>query len=266
MDDFREDQVMELLQNRGIQYRDAIRIVEVGSTAHGISTPDTGDDYDYTVVRMEDFQELVVGDPKHQSMMIRTQPEGERSGVGDIDLQVYTLRKFATLASRGNPSILTAIFSPKVHREVFSKEVLDFDELGRIVASTAAGNAFLGYMQQQMERWLGVRGQKNVKRPELVEEYGFDTKYAAHVIRLGHQGIEYMEKGYFTLPLDEDLADAIIGLRTGGMEEYDAMAWAKDTENRLKVAIGSSPLSTKPNVKGTKRWIVEQYDNYIMPI
>ena len=258
MSSFDEGQVKELLQNRGVKWKNTLRIVEVGSTAHGISTPETGDDYDYTVVRMEDFNELIVGDLKRQSMMIRTQPEGERSREGDIDLQVYTLRKFASLAAKGNPSILTAIFSPAVRHQQSWMD-FPFAELGPIVASKVAANAFLGYMQQQMERWLGVRGQKNVNRPELVEAYGFDTKYAAHVIRLGHQGIEYMEKGYFTLPLDEDLADAIVGLRTGGMEEYDAMTWAKDTEERLKVAIWESWLPDKPALGEVKNWIVTQY-------
>src|SRR5690606_36503991 len=126
--------------------------------AIGISTKATGDDFDATVVRIESYPELVVGSPKRQSMMIRTQPDGVRSKVGDIDLNVYTLRKVAGLAAGGNPSLLGAIFSQHVHRDTGK---VDFEELGRGVASKRAGAAFLGYMQQQMERWLGVRGQKN---------------------------------------------------------------------------------------------------------
>ena len=258
MTDFRENTVKELLRSRGVNWKNVLKVVEVGSTAHGISNPDTGDDTDYTVVRIEDLDELIVGDPKRQSMMVRTQPEGLRSRVGDIDLQVYTVRKFAMLASRGNPSILTAIFSPKVaHSQSWFDH--DYEQLGKIVASKVAGNAFLGYMQQQMERWIGIRGQKNVKRPELVEAHGYDTKYAAHVIRLGHQGIEYMETGRFTLPLNKPLKEALISLRTGGWEEYDAMTWAKETEDRLKIAIKESKLPEHPNTKGTKRWIMNQY-------
>jgi predicted nucleotidyltransferase len=260
---WKQEQTKQLLKNKGIDFGDVLYVVEVGSTAHGISAETTDDDHDYTVLRIEDFEELITGDPRHQSMMARTQPEGHRSRMGDIDLQIYTIRKFATLASRGNPSILTALFSPKVHHHQLW--ILDgLEQLEKIIPSKAAGNAFLGYMRQQMERWIGVRGQKNVKRPELVEAYGFDTKYAAHVIRLGHQGIEYMEKGRFTLPLEENLADAIVGLRTGAMEEYDAMAWAKNTEDRLKVAIDNSDLPEHPNTRGTKKWIEEQYRIAVM--
>ena len=36
----------------------------------------------------------------------RTQPEGVRSGPGDLDLIVYSLRKWMRLALTGNPTVL----------------------------------------------------------------------------------------------------------------------------------------------------------------
>lgn len=250
---FPESRVRDLLTRRDVDYGQVLLIAEVGSTAHGISTPDTGDDLDLTVVRIESFDELVVGSQKRQSMMIRTQPDGVRSRLGDIDLQVYTLRKFAGLAAGGNPSILGAIFSPLVHRS----SSVDFDVLGRIIASKRAGAAFLGYMQQQIERWIGVRGQRNVNRPELVQAYGFDTKYAAHTVRLGHQGIEYMQTGRFSMPMPADTAERIVGLRTGSMSEYDALEWAKTIEDDLKQAIGDSPLPEHPGA--VDPWLIANY-------
>lgn len=255
MGEWPEGKVKNLLARRDVEWSSVLRIVEVGSTAIGISTKDTGDDLDATVVRIEPFRELVVGSANRQSMMIRTQPDGVRSKVGDIDLNVYTLRKFAGLAAGGNPSILGAIFSQHVHRDT---GWVDFGELGRKVASKRAGAAFLGYMQQQMERWLGVRGQKNVRRPELVEKYGFDTKYAAHIVRLGYQGIEYMREGRFSMPLDTDTAQAIIDLRTGAVEEYDALAWARRIEDELKAAIDTSALPEHP--APIDDWLVTQYE------
>ena len=34
-----------------------------------------------------------------------------------------------------------------------------------------------------------------VNRPELIAAHGYDTKYAGHVLRLGYQGIEFLETG-----------------------------------------------------------------------
>ena len=54
-------------------------------------------------------------------------------------------------------------------------------------------------MQRQRERMIGTRGQMNVTRPELISKYGYDTKYAGHLVRLGYQGIEVMLSGGLTL-------------------------------------------------------------------
>lgn len=252
-----QDRVEELLARRGVEIYDVLRVVEVGSTAHGISSPDTGDDFDYTVIRIESWEELIVGANERQSMMIRTQPDGERSREGDIDLNVYTLRKFAGLAAKGNPSILAAIFSPLVH---FGSRPY-FDELGEIVKSKRAASAFLGYMSQQIDRWVGARGQKSVTRPELVEAYGFDTKYAAHIVRLGYQGIEYLETGRFVMPMWEEQRDLIVKLRTGSMTEREALALAHEVEADLKEAIERSPLPEKPG--DWRGWVVGAYSYWI---
>lgn len=245
-----------LLGNRSVHWNDVVLCAEVGSTAHGINIGEQ-DDTDYTVVRMEPWREFVNFATKRQSMMIRTQPEGVRSRFGDIDLNVYTLRKFGHLATSGNPSILGALFSPST-----LKRAPWIDRLSGIAASKAAGTAFLGYMRQQMERWQGTRGQKNVSRPELVEAYGFDTKYAAHIIRLGYQGIEYLGTGRLTLPIPEPLAGEIRALRTGEVPEQAALDWAAEAEDQLKRSVDRSPLPESPGWAALEAWLDGQYGRW----
>lgn len=252
-------QVENLLTRRNIDPRTILLVSEVGSTAHGIAISDQ-DDFDATAVRFETFPELIAGPSSRQSMMIRTQPDGHRSRLGDIDLNVYTLRKFAYLASKGNPSILAAIFSDRRHVDRYG---IDWDTLAAKIASKRAGGAFLGYMRQQIERWTGERGQKSVTRPELVEKFGFDTKYAAHVIRLGWQGIEYMETARFTMPMPTEQADAIRTVRTGGYTEADALDLARSVEAKLKVAIDESILPDKP--APVDMWLTQIYAELVYP-
>ena len=66
-----------------------ILVVEVGSTAHGTGLPG-GEDLDLTAVVVESAEEvlgLAPGGPA--TIMQRTQPEGVRSGPGDIDRTVH---------------------------------------------------------------------------------------------------------------------------------------------------------------------------------
>lgn len=250
--------IQDLLSRRDIAWDTLLAIAEVGSTAHGISLEGT-DDLDLTLIRIEPFDELVYGSESRQSMMIRTQLEGERSRVGDIDLQIYTARKFTRLACGGNPSILNVLYVPE-YRHLAPWGWQEFRAgLRAYTPSIRAGSAFLGYMRQQMERWVGTRGQKNVNRPELVEAYGFDTKYAAHLIRLGYQGKIYMETGTIPIPLPKPMADAIKSLRTGGLTETEALKWARDIENELHEAIVISPLPQGPNIVGANRVLAELY-------
>jgi len=249
--------IVDLLSRRRIDLkRDVALVVEVGSTMHGISI-DGVDDLDLTVVRFEQWHEFVNGPSQRQSMMIRTQPDGDRSRFGDIDINVYTLRKFAGLAAKGNPSILAVLFAP--NRWTGRFHWVDWGKLIAYTTSQAAGAAFLGYMRQQMERWQGKRGQKNVNRPELVERYGFDTKYAGHVVRLGLQGTEYLTTGRITLPMPKEQAADIRNLRTGGFTEPGAMAWALKVENELKAALDASTLPERPNLGGTDMWMADTY-------
>ena len=93
----------------------AILLVEVGSTAHGTGLPG-GEDQDEMAVVIES-PELVLG--LHplgmRSSMQRTQPEGSRSGPGDTDRTLHSLRRFIRLAASGNPSILMSLWAPVIY-------------------------------------------------------------------------------------------------------------------------------------------------------
>ena len=91
---------------------DTILLVEVGSTAHGTGIPG-GEDLDQLGVVVEPAR-LVLGldEGGFATVMQRTQPEGARSGPGDVDRTLHSLRRFIRLAASGNPSILMTFWAP----------------------------------------------------------------------------------------------------------------------------------------------------------
>ena len=129
--------------------------------------------------------------------------------------------------------------------------------------SKRAGQAFLGYMRQQLERWSGKRGQKNVNRPELVDAYGFDTKYAGHAIRLGIQGAQYMEHGVFQVPMHPGDAKLVREVRKGAYTEAQAMNIALMVERRLKQAVADSLLPDRANNDGVALWLDQAYSRVL---
>src|SRR5436309_13108180 len=92
-----------------------ILLVEVGSTAHGTGLPG-GEDHDEMGVVIEPPEAVLGLDPRgFATVMQRTQPEGVRSGPGDTDRTLHSLRRFVRLAAGGNPSILMSFWAPVIY-------------------------------------------------------------------------------------------------------------------------------------------------------
>ena len=118
-----------------------ILLVEVGSTAHGTGLPG-GEDLDQTAIVVESAEEvlgLAPGGPA--TIMQRTQPEGMRSGPGDIDRTLHPLRRFLYLAASGNPSVLMSLWAPVIEATAEGHELQGMGEhfVGRhVIPGTGA--------------------------------------------------------------------------------------------------------------------------------
>lgn len=227
---------------------------EVGSGAHGITIPGT-DDRDEMGVCVEP-PEFVIGFRRFEQIVRRDRPEGVRSQPGDLDLVIYGLRKFVGLALKGNPSVLLLLFVSDENCTILTPAGAALRAVAPLFASKHGVKAFLRYMERQRERMTGSRGQKNVKRPELVEAYGYDTKYAGHVARLGYQGIEYARTGRFSVPLLEEQREVVLAIRRGDVAEKDALRLAVKLEADLEAALALSPLPDEPNREKVEEFLV----------
>lgn len=237
-----------------------ILLSTVGSTAHGLNLPGT-DDHDEMGVCIEPPSH-VIGLDLFEQDVFRTKPEGVRSEHGDTDRTIYSARKFCRLALGGNPSILTLLF---VEPDKTTRWGDELRQMAPAFAARSAGRAFLGYATQQRQRLLGERGQMNVKRPELVMKHGYDTKYAMHMLRLGFQGIEYLETGKLTLPMPEEERAFVFKVREGGVDLNDVLTAAGDNERRIEDLLDTSPLPPKPDREFVNDWLCSAYMEYWAP-
>lgn len=170
--------------------------VIVGSTLHGTFLQDELKDLDLMSIPLEN-QKTFAGFNPTDTWTSRTKPIGVRSEAGDVDWVGYGLRKYLQLALKGNPTILLALFAPTEYIREITSEGHELRALAPAIISKAVYMPFRGYVRQQHERLLGLRGQHNVKKdPELINMYGYDTKYAAHIVRLGLQGEELLLTGH----------------------------------------------------------------------
>lgn len=229
---------------------------EVGSTLHGTGLPG-GEDYDEMGVFLE-WPASTVGLQRIEHYIKRSKPDGMRSEPGDTDLVVYTARKWAKLALNGNPSVLLLLHSPDDRLTRTSEQGAHLRAHAHWFASKRAGKAFLGYMQRQRSRMTGERGRAG--RVRIMQDGGVDWKYAMHMLRLGHQGVEYLQTGHLTLPIGPEIADPLRAVRRGDVPIAEVIAHAESLEEQLKRLLdGDSPLPDHPNEAKVERWLIDAH-------
>ena len=245
---------------------------EVGSVAHGINI-EGKDDTDHMAICIEPV-ELAVGLQRFEHYIYRTaeervrhDPEADqrragqqpKSQAGDLDLVVYSLRKYCGLAAAGNPSILVLLFAQPLTCTSLGRDLLYHRDM---FASREAGKRFLGYLKAQKERLLGVRGQMRVTRTDLIEKHGYDTKYASHAIRLGIQGVEYLSRGFINVPMLGPDQTFCRRVREGQVPFAEAIQNIETFERVLLKLVSldsTSPLPHRPNYKAIDEFLVDAY-------
>ncbi|MFC4531034.1 DNA polymerase beta superfamily protein [Sphaerisporangium dianthi] len=239
---------------------------QVGSGVHGTNIAGT-DDRDEMGICVEPADYVIgltgygLGLEHFDQYVFRTQPEGARSGPGDLDLTIYGLRKWMRLAVTGNPTVLLPLFVPP--EEIVTITPLGEDLRGHadMILSRRAGDRFLGYLRAQRDRMVEHPDGKRTNRPELIAKYGFDVKYAGHMVRLGVQGVELLETGRITLPMPEPWRAWIVDLRQGAHTRDEALAVAADLEDRLERLIPTCDLPDEPDMGRVNQWLVSAYQS-----
>lgn len=233
-------------------------LCEVGSGAHGTALEGT-DDHDEMGIVIEPA-EYVIGLRSWETTVKRDRPEGVRSQAGDTDLVIHSLRKWVHLALNGNPTIIALLWAPMLERPTVLGHRLRYDGPTYLLSRRALP-AYCGYLLQQKERLLGIRGQKRTKRPELVEAHGYDTKYAAHALRLGWQGVELATTGAVAFPMEDEQRAFIRSLRRGEVPFEDAIHHIEKAERDLIELRdgGAGVLPDQPDREWANRFLVEAY-------
>jgi uncharacterized protein len=227
----------------------------VGSTTHGTAV-EGQDDRDEMGVFVEP-PECICGLEPCDHYIYRDQPEGVRSQPGDLDLTMYSLRRYCRLAAQGNPSVILLLWLP----EHITKTPLGDALVGMREAfiSKESGKRYLGYLTAQKSKLKGERSPK-VSRPELVEKYGYDTKFAMHALRLGLQGVEVMTHRRLTLPVAEPDLTRLRAVRCGEIKQVDALQMIEDTENRLGELVEACTFVA--DIEGINRFMVKAHIEY----
>lgn len=228
----RSEELFTAVRESGFAHWDGlIHLFVGGSELHGAKVKDT-DDLDIYGLYLEP-PELVLGLHRSEFFVWSTAGDERRNGPDDVDVTLYSLRKWAGLAVKGNPTALHFLFAK--NQSSHTEPWQDILRCRDIFLSRRAAGQFKGFADAQVRRLKGIGTGKKGQRHEVIGAHGYDVKAAMHVIRLLNEGIELMRTGFITLPRPEK--ELLITIRTG---KYGSLERVLGLANQLFAELDES--------------------------
>jgi predicted nucleotidyltransferase len=165
-----------------------------GSIAHGMYIPNSDP------ISFDDKDTMAVSVfPKEYYLGLKTYgSRGTREIKRDEwDIVIYEVKKAISLLAIGNPNVLSMLWVSDEYIIKQSKAGSLLRQNRSLFVGKHVYQSFTGYAYSQLHRMTNCKfeGYMGEKRKNLVNKFGYDTKNAAHLIRLLRMGIEFLTDG-----------------------------------------------------------------------
>jgi len=242
----------------------------MGSEAYGVSTDSSDMDvYGFCVPTKEIVFPHLAGelaqfdwkpDKKRfgQFLADHVDVEDERGGKGrQYDLTIFNIVKFFKLVTENNPNVVDSLYTRQ-------ECVLHITQVGNMVRENrhifihkGCWNTFKGYAFSQLHKMRTKEPEG--KRKEIREEYGYDVKFAYHVVRLLDEVEQLLMHG------DMDLMQArehMKAVRRGEVPEEEIREWFSVKEKELEKLYHQSSLPDRPDKKRIKKLLLQCLEHH----
>lgn len=229
---------------------EVIHLFEGGSALHGARL-EGKTDLDICGIFIEPAINAL-GLDSYEHFVTSTSDQTVRNVAGDVDVCLYSLRRWAMLATKGNPTAINYLFA---NTDAASRRLLNGESrnnwedmhecLRNAIVAKSAAKHYVGFVDGQMRRLLGTGTGRHGQRAELTTEFGYDTKAAMHAVRLLDEGIELMRTGRVTLPRPN--AGELIRIRQGAYSLDAVCSYVSRLREELIQAESSSKLQPRPD-------------------
>ena len=165
----------------------------------------------------------------------------------EYDISIYNIIKYFQLVMDNNPNMIDSLFVPQ-------RCVLHCSQIGDLVRQNrklflhkGIFHKLKGYAYSQLHK-MRIKKPEG-KRKELIEKYGYDTKFATHVVRLLVQCEQVMMEGDLDLERNREQLKSI---RRGEWKFEDIVNFFNQKEKELESLYHSSKLQHSPNERKIK--------------
>ncbi len=209
-------------------------LVEAGSHAYGLATPES--DHDTRGVYVMPTAAYLFG-------LVRAKPIKS----ADEDRVLWDLRQFVALAAGANTQALEVLYAPETSVLGASPEGKLLRQERALFLSKGIFRVVSGYALSEYRRAIGEGTRKlGALRKTHIERYGYSPKNASHCLRLLSAGIIALTTGQFPVHVDDqDDRRFLLDLKRGNVERDDFEVQFQRLDRELKAAHATSTLPEK---------------------
>lgn len=175
----------------------------------------------------------------------------------EYDLTIYSIIKYFRLLTDCNPNIIDTLFVPR-HCVVYSTALGEMVRENRhLFLHKGCWSTFKGYAYAQMHKMRTKEPEG--KRAELVNRFGYDVKFAYHVVRLLNEVEQLMAEE--TLELDRN-AEQLKAIRRGDWSQKQVENYFFDKEKQLEQLYLQCRLPVSANTPAIKQLLLNCLEHH----
>lgn len=243
-------------------------LVMMGSVAYGVSDDTSDMDiYGWAIPPVDMIfphlrgEILGFGSPRKRFDQYQqhhiTDPAG-RGGKGqDYDFTIYGIVKYFNLVMTNNPNMVDSLFVPErcvLHQTRIAQMV----RMRRpLFLHKGCWHKFKGYAYSQLHKLKNKN--KEGKRQDVIDKYGYDTKFAYHVVRLLLEVEQILESGTLDLECNSEVLKAI---RRGEWSEEQVHSFFHTKEQGLEELYNTSTLPYGPDEERIKGLLLDCLEDH----
>jgi predicted nucleotidyltransferase len=184
---------------------------------------------------------------------------GDHSSGKEYDITIYSIVKYFQLCMDNNPNMIDSLFTPRrchLHSTPAAELVV---ENRRMFLHKGAMHKLRGYAYAQRSKIEKHSNSSNPKRQADIAEFGLDTKFAYHLIRLILQAEQILMEGDLDLTRNRELLKSI---RRGEWSLERINSFFEEKEKLLEKLYIESSLQDRPDELAIKSLLVKCLEHH----
>ena len=180
-------------------------------------------------------------------------------GIVISHMSIYSIVKFFQLCMENNPNMVDTLFVPQ-RCVLFCSPVAQLvRDNRRMFLHKGSYHKFRGYAYSQLHK-IGIKANaSNPKRQASIEAYGYDVKFAYHVVRLAQECEQILTEHDLDLERSKEILKAI---RRGEWTLEQLKDWFTTKERYLEELYFSSDLQHSPDEDSIKLLLLQCLEHH----